>query len=49
MLTFNTFIPKFNNSPIIQPQQRPVSRFNNLAPLPYDTVSFGQSEKNIVE
>ena len=47
MLTFNTFIPKFNNSPIIQPQQRPVSRFNNLAPLPYDTVSFGQSEKNI--
>ncbi len=47
MLTFNTFIPKFNNTPFIQPQQRFVSRFSNLAPLTQDTVSFGRTEKNI--
>ena len=45
MLTLNTFIPKFN-TPIIQPQRQFTPRYNNLAPLPYDTVSFGRTEKN---
>ncbi len=47
MLTFNTFIPKFNQiKPFSNNQNAPrVNKYPNLAPLAYDTVSFGQTDK----
>ena len=47
MLTFNTFIPKFNQIKPFNPTQNTPSlnKYPNLAPLRYDTVSFGQTDK----
>ena len=50
MLTINNFIPKINIPNIAQPNYRQSvqfdkNRYPNLAPLKYDTVSFGQTEK----
>ena len=47
MLTFNAFIPKFNQiKPFNNNQNAPsVNKYPNLAPLRYDTVSFGQTDK----
>lgn len=47
MLTLNTFIPKFNQiKPFNNIQNAPsYNKYPNLAPLRYDTVSFGQTDK----
>ena len=50
MLTINNFIPKINIPNIAQSNYRQSvqfdkNRYPNLAPLKYDTVSFGQTEK----
>lgn len=47
MLTLNTFIPKFNQiKPLNNNQNTPsINKYPNLAPLQYDTVSFGQTDK----
>ena len=48
MLTLNTFIPKFNQiKPFNNIQNNTgLNKYPNLAPLRYDTVSFGQTDKD---
>lgn len=47
MLTFNSFIPKFNGIQPAQNRYTAVPKYPNLAPLARDTVSFGRTDKNI--
>jgi len=47
LAAFNTIIPSIRSIQSRPGVAVPNHRYSNLAPLPYDTVSFGASEKNI--